>query len=343
MKIAPRDAGKFVAELPKTIRAVLLFGENAGLARDYAQILTAKIVPGLKDPERIVEIAAADLRKDPARLADEASQMSMFSPGRRVIRVRDASDGMGELFEGFLSEARGDALIVVEASELTAKASLRVVFEQAANAAAIACYDDALETLVHLAGDELRALAITSEDGALETLVARLGSDRRVIRSELQKIALYFGEKDAQPRTLTKKLVDEFLGQSGDVEAAEVSAAAAMGDHATLDRLLTQAEEAGGSPAFLVTATLRHFHALLAGRVHGQGDEAMNAARSRGLWGHSDAMIRSQLRIWPPERLAVAVRVLGQAEADTRNSVLPDWPVASRALLHAARLAGRAQ
>lgn len=339
MKIAPRDAGKFVAEPPKTVRAILLYGENAGLARDYADMLTAKIVPGPKDAERIVEIAAADLRKDPARLSDEASQMSMFSPGRRVVRVRDASEGMGEAFEDFLRDSRGDALIVVEAGELTAKASLRQVFEQSANAAAIACYDDQMETLVHLAADELRAASIAAEDGALELLVARLGSDRRVIRSELQKIALYFGETSAEPRNLTRKLVDEFLGQSGDVEASEISAAAANGDHAALDRLLSQAEEAGGSPAFLVTAALRHFHALLAGRAHGQGDEALNAARSRGLWGHSDVAIRSQLRVWSPERLAAAVRVLGQAEADTRNSALPDWPVASRALLHAARLA----
>ena len=339
MKIAPRDAGRFVAEPPKNVRAILLFGENAGMARDYADMLTAKIVPDRKDAERIVDIAAADLRKDPARLSDEASQMSMFSPGRRVVRVRDASEGMGEVFEDFLKDSRGDALVVVEAGELAAKASLRQVFEQSANAAAIACYDDQMETLVHLASDELRAAAISAEDGELELLVARLGSDRRVIRSELQKIALYFGEANADSRKLSRKLVDEFLGQSGDVEASEICSAVANGDHAALDRLMAQAEEAGGSPAFLVTAALRHFHALLAGRAHGQGDDALSAARSRGLWGHSDVAIRSQLRMWSPERLAAAVRVLGQAEADTRNNVLPDWPVASRALLHAARLA----
>jgi DNA polymerase-3 subunit delta len=339
MKIAPRDAPRFVAAPPQGVRAVLLFGENAGLARDYANSLTATIVPGLQDAERIVDIAAAELRKDPARLSDEASQMSMFSPGRRVIRVRDASEGMGEHFAEYLKTSPGDALVVVEALELSAKASLRAVFEQSPNAAAIACYDETVEALVQLAASELREHGVASEDGALETLVARLGSDRRVIRSELQKIALYFGERTADPRTLTKKLVDEFLGQSGDVEASEIAQAAAMGDHAALDRLMAQAEDAGGSPAFLVTTTLRHLHALLAARAHGQSEESVNIARSRGLWGQSEAMIRSQLRIWSPEKLAVAVRVLGQAEADTRNTVLPDWPIATRALLHASRLA----
>jgi DNA polymerase III subunit delta len=340
MKIAPRDAAKFVAKLPQAMRAVLVFGENAGLARDYADALTAQIVPNLKDVDRIVDLTAAEIRKDAAKLSDEASQLSMFSPGRRVIRVREASEGMGEVFANFLADSRGDALVIVEAAELTAKASLRMVFEQATNAAAIACYEDSIENLVQLAAEELKPLAINPEQGALELLVARLGADRRIVRNELQKIALYFEGLEGSARTLTKKIIDEFLGQSGDVEAGEIALAAALGDHKAVDKLLAQAEDAGGSPAYLVTAALRHLHALLAARAHGFGDDAVNVGRSRGLWGQSDAVIRSQLRLWSPERLVAAVKVLGSAEADTRTSVLPDWPLASRALLHVARLAG---
>jgi DNA polymerase-3 subunit delta len=339
MKIAPRDAAKFVSKPPPGIRAVLLFGENAGLAREYADTLAAQIVPDPRDSERIVELSGADVRKDPARLADEAAQMSMFSPGRRVIRIRDASEGMGEPFQSFLAESVGDALVIVEASELNAKSSLRQAFEQASSAAAIACYEDSLETLAHLAAAELSALSIKHQDGTLETLVSRTGLDRRILRSEIQKIGLYFAGPQEQPHVLTKNLIDEFLGQSGEVESSEVSAAAAIGDHRLLDKLLAHAEDMGGSPSSLVSATLRHFHALLAARAHGPGEEPLRIARARGLWGQSDAAILSQLRIWTPERLAAAVRVLGQAEADTRNSVWPDWAIASRALLHAARLA----
>lgn len=339
MKIAPRDAESFIAKLQPAVRAVLLYGENAGLAREYADRLTSKIVSNEKDTDRIVDIAPGELRKDPARLSDEASQMSMFSAGRRLIRIRDASEGMGALFTAFLKESPGDAFVIVEAAELSAKASLRTAFEQAANAAAIACYDDALETLVRFAADELRANRIHFEDGALETLIARVGIDRRLIRGELQKVFLYFGGEFPGPRILSKKLVDEFLGQSGDVEASDIASAAAMGDIRTLDRLLVQAEEAGGSPSFLVTATLRHFHALLAARAHGQNDDAIGIARARGLWGQSDNAIRSQLRLWSLERLTAAIRVLGQAEGASRNSTWPEWPVAARALLHATRLA----
>lgn len=339
MKIAPRDAAAFVAKPHPAVRAILFYGENAGLARDYADAIARLVVPNAKDIERIVEIPAADLRKDPARLSDEASQMSMFSPGRRIIRIRDASEGMGEIFGSFLKDSAGDAMVIVEAQELSAKASLRVAFEAAANAAAVACYEDTLETLVRLAADELKALAIESEDGALETLVARAGADRRIIRSELQKIALYFAGI-ASAKKLTASLVGELSGQSGEVEASEIASAVANGDSRRLDKLLLQAEDAGGSPAFLVTSSLRHLHALLAALAHGPHGDAVEVARARGLWGQSDTSIRSELRRWSLDRLTAAVRILGEAEADTRNGVWPDWPVAARALLHAARLAG---
>jgi DNA polymerase-3 subunit delta len=339
MKIAPRDAAKFVSNPPPSLRAVLVYGENTGLVRDLADALAERVVPGLKDSERLVDLAAADLRRDPARLSDEACQMSMFSPGRRVIRIRDATEGMGEAFADFLAGTAGDALVVAEAAELSAKASLRVAFEQAPKGAAIACYEDAFETLVQLAHAQLSAAKIECDDGALELLIARTGSDRRIIRKEADKIAVFFGETTQTPRRVSKALIDELLGQSGEVDANEIAAAAAMGDHARVDRLVLQAEDLGGSPAHLVTLTLRHFHALLAARAHGSGEGSIAIARSRGLWGQSDAAIGSQLRLWTLDRLAAAVRVLGEAEAGTRNTVRPEWPVASRALLHVARLA----
>ena len=65
-------------------------------------------------PELQAELQAqADAQADPARLADEAAAISMMG-GRRVVRVRDAGNDLTELFEGFLKDPPGDALVVVE-------------------------------------------------------------------------------------------------------------------------------------------------------------------------------------------------------------------------------------
>lgn len=342
MKINPRDAERFIKKPTEGLRAILLFGENAGLVADFAERLVRSVVPNAKDIERIVDIPADQLRKDPARLADEAAQMSMFSPGRRVLRIADATDGLAPIFADVLAaNGPGDALILVEAGDLTARAALRQVFEAAPNAAALACYDDTPDTIQDLAAGLLKEMQATASPEALAALIGRLGLDRRVIRAELHKLEIYFGPTTTKdPRVVTLDLVAELFGQSGAVEADDVATALAHGDTAKLDALLLRAEEAGASATHLVTMALRHLHALLAAKAHGSSEDVVNIARQRGLWGQSETAIRSQLRLWSPERLTAALRVLGQAEADTRTTGLPDWPIAGRALLHAARLAG---
>ena len=66
-----------------------------------------------------------------ARLADEAAAISMIG-GRRVVRVRGAGNNLTELFEGFLESVAhaGDALVVVEAGDLSKGTGLRKLFEE---------------------------------------------------------------------------------------------------------------------------------------------------------------------------------------------------------------------
>ena len=63
----------------------------------------ATVCPDLQDPFRVADLSAATLAADPARLADEAAQISLMG-GRRVVRVRDAGDALAPLFGRFLAD-----------------------------------------------------------------------------------------------------------------------------------------------------------------------------------------------------------------------------------------------
>ena len=191
MKVQPRDAEAFCAKPPADLIAVLLYGPDGGLVRERAAKLRASVVPDPGDPFRLTELTADGLKSDPAQLRDEAQAMA-FGGGRRAISLRDAGDGLAKLFQDFLRKPSGDALVIVEAGDLGPR-GLRKVFEDAKQAAAIACYRDegeALKTLIrqHLAAENLR---LAPE--ALDYLATRLGGDRRLTRQELDKLALYKG------------------------------------------------------------------------------------------------------------------------------------------------------
>src|SRR6516165_6273863 len=114
MRLAPSRIAAFLQRPDPEIRAVLLYGPDEGLVRERAAAVARSVCPDLKDPFRVAELTAAVLAADPARLADEAAQLSLTG-GRRVVRVRGAGDGLAKLFGEFLKTALDDALIVVEA------------------------------------------------------------------------------------------------------------------------------------------------------------------------------------------------------------------------------------
>src|SRR5207237_769197 len=97
------------------IRAVLLFGPDAGLVRERADTLARAICPDLHDPFRVADLTAAVLAADPARLADEAAQISLMG-GRRVVRLREASGAVASL----VAHRGGDSLLTrAELAKLT--------------------------------------------------------------------------------------------------------------------------------------------------------------------------------------------------------------------------------
>ena len=247
MKIAPARLAAFLQRPDPAIRAVLLYGPDSGLVRERADTLVRTVCPDLRDPFRIADLNAGVLGADPARLADEAAQLSLAG-GRRVVRVRDAADGLARLFAGFLGDLPGEALVVAEAGELSAGSALRRAFEGSPRAAAIGCYPDAPRDRAAVIRDSLAAHRVTASRDAAQYLVEHLGGDRLLTRSELEKLALYAGEGGRV------ELEDALLsvGDSAALELDDAVMAAAEGDTARLERVLGRVFQEGELPVSVI-------------------------------------------------------------------------------------------
>jgi DNA polymerase-3 subunit delta len=307
--------------------AVLVFGSNSGLVRERADACAQSVVGDLKDAFRIADLGADVLRKDPARLGDETGAISMFG-GRRVVRVRDATDGLSELLGTFVSDPAGDAFVVVEAGELSKTSSLRKVFEGSKKAGAIECYDDRPEDTARIIREALDAIGWKAEPDALAYLSEALQADRRLLRSELDKLGAYLGP--GKKGTLTRAEAMTLIGESGAVEADEIADAVAAGNLQQLDQLIAKAAESGVSWTGVVGAALRLFQRL-----------ASAAEGGSPSWGRSpyyEQRMQALLAGWDHTRLARAMMLLGEAEAQTRMTGLPEAPIAQQALVEAAML-----
>jgi DNA polymerase-3 subunit delta len=342
MKLPPARVAGFIAAPDPAMRALLVYGPDGGLVRERADRLAAGVSPDLKDPFRVAELTAADLAADPARLHDEAAALSLTG-GRRLVRVREAGDGLAPLFERFLADPPpGDGVTLVEAGELSARSALRRLFEGARNAAAIACYGDGPRELEGLAREVLGARGISLAPEALEHLRVNLGGDRQVSRQELEKLALMVG--DGGRVGLAE--AEAAIGDSAALTLEDVVFAAAEGDATGLERALFRAFSEGEAPVSLLRASMRHFQRLhLVGARLAAGaseEEALRVLRPPLFFKRKDSF-RRQLRLWPPRRAARQLSALTEAERNAKRTVLPQETVCRDALLRVARAAIAAQ
>ncbi len=336
MKLPPARLAAFLAKPDAAIRAALFYGADAGLVRERADRLALAVAGDLGDAFRVSDLAAADLAADPARLNDEAAALSLTG-GRRLLRVREAGDGIGTLFERFLADPPpGDSVTVVEAAELPQRSSLRRAFESAGNAAAIACYGDDRRALEELAREVLGARGIVVAGEALAYLAEHLGGDRMLSRRELEKLALFVGDNGKVGLAEAAAVV----GDSAPLGVEDAVFAAAEGDAAALERALTRAFQEGEMPVSLLRALMRHFHRLHLAQARlaaGMSEEETLKSLRPPLFFKLQDRFRRQLRLWPERRARQALELLLQAELNAKRTGLPPEAVCRDALLRIAR------
>jgi DNA polymerase-3 subunit delta len=339
VKLAAGRVEGFVRRPDPEIRAVLLYGPDAGLARERADTLARSICADLHDPFRIADLAASALNGDPARLADEAAQIGLFG-GRRVVRVREAGDALAPIFARFLAdpvgEAGSDALVVAEAGELPSRSTLRRVFDDAPRAAAIGCYPDNARDLAVVIRDAFAAHRIAASRDATDFLVEHLGDDRLVTRSELEKLTLYAGDGGKIDIDDARAVIADSAALSLD----DALLAAAEGDAAALDRALARVFQEGESPVTVIRALLRQLQRLhlLAARIAGGGsvEEAIRAARPPIFFKQQDSY-RHQLQCWNEVPLRRALERVAEAEFRMKLTGLPAETICREAMFALAR------
>ena len=339
MKLAAARVAAFLRRPDPEIRAVLFYGPDAGLVRERADAVARTVCPDLRDPFRVAELTGAVLAADPARLADEAAQISLMG-GSRVVRVREAGDALAPLCGRVLANMPGDALVVVEAGDLPGRSALRRVFDDAPGAVAIGCYPDSARDLAAVIRETCAAHDIAISRDAVDFLLAHLGGDRLLTRAELEKLTLYAGDGGRIEFDDARAVIADSAALSLD----DALLAAAEGNASALDRALARVFQEGESPVAVIRALLRHLQRLhlLASRVAAGApvEEAMRSARPPIFFKQEDSF-RRQLGLWSEARLRPQLDRIARAELDIKTTGYPAETICREAMLRVAQEARR--
>ena len=331
MEIKARQIEPFLSKPDPSVRAVLIYGNDRGMVRERVKKLIKTVIGSTDDPFLLVDLQADDLKSDPARLADEAAQIPLTG-GRRAIHVRQSGNGHTKLFEPFLDDPLGDALVIVEAGQLQKSGSLRKLFEKNASAAAIACYEDDSRSLEDLIREIIRQNRLEIDPDALHVLTGSLGGDRMLSRNEVEKLCLYKGQEGR----ITVEDVENCIGDTSILNMDDIAKAVASGDSRLTEKLLTRTFLEGTNAIQILRGVSRYFLRLdlLRGQIDRGGDlEAVVKSVRPPIFFRDVPVVRGHVRRWTGANLRRALDLLLEAEQNCKTTGMPIETLCSRALL----------
>lgn len=345
VKVAPRDTAAKVKDIGPGIDAVLVYGQDSGLIKEYADKISRQIVSDLTDPFSVTQIRARDMADNPSLLLDEVNAVPMMG-GRKLVRY-DFS-GSGNEIPGrvttpaglALDGASGDGLLVITVGDVKATSALVKLFEKAKNALSIVCYRGDMRDLGALFQEVLGGAGLSLSPDADSYLKSQLGRDRGITRRELEKLVLYRGEHKGQ---ITLEEVETLIGDSSNLMLQDIAEAVSSGDLVRLEDRIRRAQMARESAVAVLRVVQQRFmrlHLVRGAMDQGQNmDAAIKALRPPLFW-KDQTSFKAALGSWTSAKLSRAIQLLFQAEIDAKTTGNPADTMVARALLQIAN-AGR--
>lgn len=265
-----------------------------------------RVIAALPDPGERIELAGADLRRDPALLGDEARSGSLFG-GSRHIYIRaagdDAHDAIKVLIETAEAGAGAAAPVVIVATAATDKSRTAKLLEKRG---------DALVAMFHPPdlGAVAAAVRVVADGAGLrlggdlaERIARSAGLDVRLAQSEITKLALYCDADPQSPKPATPADYDA-IGASTEKDGFQPLVNAVLcGELGRLGAEIRRMRELGLNAVGLALVLERRAALLaqIAGRIgfNGRIDKLSTGEKAQlGIFFREERDIRAQMACW---------------------------------------------
>ncbi len=335
MKLTGPSAQAFCDRPADHVRAALLFGPDAALVSTCRRRLVAVLSGG--DDLRLTVLDARDVARDPAAV-DAALRTRGFFPGRRVVLIENAGEGIAGALAAVLAGAGPeDAVLVVTAGALGQRSRLRRLFAEAPDFAALSLHPTpaegaALDALIAEAG--LAGRLTPAGEAALRDFAAR--TPTAALRSEIEKLSLAALDT-GEP--LSGEMVETLLPSGSEDGLDALVMAVAEGRAGEVGARMRRLAAAGVTPVATLIMTARYFRQLLAVASAPEGPARAVATLRPPVFGRRRQALLTQASRWARPRLETAAQLLYQTDRRLRSpGRLPDRALVERVLIRLAMM-----
>ncbi len=332
MTAAKRPEMERALKSPGETRFFLLYGPDEAGSRSLMKLLAAAMGEGA---ERI-DLTGADLKADPARLADEAAAISMFGD-KRWILVEQAGEEIVPAVEALIAAPAAGNPVAIVAGALRGTSRLVKLAQGEKTALACASYLPDARDHARLVDESARALGLEIRGDVAARIAEGCGGNRALIARELEKYALYLDAAPGAPKLLDHDAIDMLGADSDEGDLTRLVDSVLGGDAAALESEISRLRAEGRDGIGLTRAMLRRMVMLARFRVEvDRGKRPRDVMASAGkqlFWKEKDAIERVLGR-WPGEVIAKAIARLVETEKQVMTTGGPG-PIAAEAELFA--------
>lgn len=299
-------------------RLFLLYGPDEAGSRALMKLLASTMGA---DAER-VDLSGAELKADPARLADEAASMSLFG-GARYVVVEPAGDESLAAATALVEAAEAGNPVVLLAGALKPTSKLLKLALAAPTALAFASYVPDGRDADKLVLDAARGYGLTLRPDLARRIADATGGNRALIANELEKFALFVDAAPDRPETIDHDVVDALGAASEEADLSRLVDSVHGGDAAVLQAELLRLSSEGIEGIPLIRAVLRRMTLLARLRAEverGNSVDTIMASQGRSLFWKDKEAVGRQLGRWRSELLAKAIGRLLEAERQAKAS-----------------------
>ncbi|MEP7221311.1 MAG: DNA polymerase III subunit delta [Novosphingobium sp.] len=321
MKVTDKTFGAQVRKAAEQARVFFFCGPDEAGAFDAANRILA-LIP---DPGERIELAGAELKRDPVRLSDEARSTSLFGDTRHIW-VRTSGDESHDAVEILLASDVPPCPVLILATSATDKSRTAKLLADRKDALVAMFWPPDART-VSAAVREMAGAAGLRIDGSMADRIARAaGLDTRLAQSEVDKLALYLDASPERPRTADAAALD-LIGASNDDDGfMPLVNAVLSGETAKLAGELRRLHELGLNPVGVLLAIERRAAQLaqLSAKLGRGGDVGAlidSEKAARRIFFKDERDLRGQLQRWRGRRLErLVARLVGLHRSLLANS-----------------------
>ena len=301
---------------PSAHRFILLHGPDESGSHALVRLAAA----GAGEGAERVELTGAELKADPARLADEAASLSLFG-GARYIVVQPAGDECVAAVEALLEAPAAGNPVLLVAGALKPGSKLLKLALAAPAALAFASYAPEGQEAERLVVDMARAEGLNVRTDVARRLAEACAGNRSILALELHKLALYLDAAPERPRPLDHEALDAVGAAAEEGDLSRLVDSVGNGNSATLQAELLRLSGEGVEGISLIRAVLRRMSLLARLRAQverGNSPDAVMASQGKSLFWKEKDSIGRQLARWRSEPLARSLGRLLEAERQVK-------------------------